>query len=77
MDRRVIAPRGRRAARRRPPRVAWATVKVFDAAHAPPGATRRAADLSMVRIPSLAENHGKPSLWVFIIEWVFIIDPWY
>ena len=34
-----------RAARRRPRSVAWATVKVFDAAHAPPGATRRAADI--------------------------------
>ncbi len=41
MDRRVIASGGRRPARRRPPSVAWATVKTFDAAHAPPGATRR------------------------------------
>ena len=45
MDRRVIASGGRRSARRRPPRVAWATVKAFDAADGPPGATRRAADL--------------------------------
>ncbi len=30
---------------RGPQSVAWATVKAFDAAHAPPGATRRAADL--------------------------------
>ncbi len=39
MDRRVIASGGRRSARRRPPSVAWATGKAFDAAPAPPGAT--------------------------------------
>ena len=44
-DRRVIASGGRRAARRRPPSVARATVKAFDAAGGPPGATRRATDL--------------------------------
>ncbi len=45
MDRRVIASGGRRAARRRPPSVAWATVKVFDAASGAGGATRRAVDI--------------------------------
>ncbi len=35
MDRRVIASGGVRSARRRPPRVAWATVKAFDAAGGP------------------------------------------
>ena len=51
MDRRVIASGGRRAARRGPPRVAWATVKVFDAAGDAGGAIRMAADLSMARKP--------------------------
>ena len=45
MDRRVIAPAGVRAARRRPPSVDLATVKAFDAAGGPAGATRRAADI--------------------------------
>ncbi len=58
MDRRVIASGGRRSARRRPPHVARATRKVFDAAGGPPGATRRAADLSMVRIPGQRARRG-------------------
>ncbi len=45
MDRRVIVSGGVRSARRRPPSVAWATVKAFDAAGGPPGATRRATHL--------------------------------
>ena len=45
----------RRSARRRPPSVAWATRKAFDAAGGPPGATRRAADIGRQdRVKALA-----------------------
>ena len=62
MDRRVIVPGGRRSARRWPPSVAWATVKVFDAAGGAGGATRRAADLgrqaASKRLPDAQASRG-------------------
>ncbi len=68
MDRRVIASGGRRAARRRPQSVAWATRKAFDAAGGPPGATLKGGGYrttgrakALARCASIAP-HAFPSL---------------
>ncbi len=68
MDRRVIASGGVRSARRRPQSVAWATVKAFDAAGGPPGATLKGGESRTTgRVKALARCdsialHAFPSL---------------